>query len=99
MEQATNGVVETTRLADGAGQALGEIESVSEQLSDLIVGIAKDALRQSENASEVSGSMAKIQETTTLTSSGTRQTAESIGKLSDLARELQASVAGFKLPA
>ena len=99
MEQATNGVVETTRLADGAGQALGEIESVSEQLSDLIVGIAKDALHQSENASEVSGSMAKIQETTTLTSSGTRQTAESIGKLSDLARELQASVAGFKLPA
>jgi twitching motility protein PilJ len=43
--------------------------------------------------------MAKIQETTTMTSSGSRQTAEAIGKLSDLARELQASVAGFKLPA
>ncbi len=99
MEQATNGVVETTRLADAAGQALGEIESVSEQLSGLIVRIAKDALDQSQNASQVSGSMAKIQETTTLTSSGTRQTADSIGKLSDLARELQESVAGFKLPA
>ncbi len=98
MEQATNGVVETTRLADAAGQALGEIESVSEQLSDLIVSIARDAHDQSETATDVSGSMAKIQETATLTSSGTRQTAESIGKLSDLARELQASVAGFKLP-
>src|SRR3989338_3323557 len=99
MEQATNGVVETTRLADAAGQALGEIESVSEQLSDLILSIPRDAHRQSETATDVSGSMAKIQETTTLTSSGSRQTAESIGKLSDLARELQASVAGFKLPA
>ncbi len=98
MEQATNGVVQATRLADAAGQALGEIESVSEQLSGLIVSIARDAGRQSQTATEVSGSMAKIQETTTLTSAGSRQTAESIGKLSDLARELQASVSGFKLP-
>ena len=78
---------------------MGEIESVSEQLADLIQEIARDALTQSEAATAVSGSMAEISETTTLTSSGTRQTAESIGKLSDLARELQASVAGFKLPA
>ncbi len=99
MEETTNGVVEATRLADTAGQSLGEIESVSEQLADLIQEIARDALTQSETATAVSGSMAEISETTTLTSSGTRQTAESIGKLSDLARELQASVAGFKLPA
>ncbi|MEE8389108.1 MAG: methyl-accepting chemotaxis protein [Acidiferrobacterales bacterium] len=99
MEQATNGVVQATRLADAAGQALGEIESVNEQLSSLIVDIANDARTSSESATVVSGSMAQIQETTTLTSSGTRQTAESIGRLSDLARELQASVAGFKLPA
>ena len=72
---------------------------MSEQLSDLIVRIAQDAMSQSQVATAVSGSMAQISETTTLTSSGTRQTAESIGKLSDLARELQASVARFKLPA
>ncbi|GMR19817.1 MAG: chemotaxis chemoreceptor PilJ [Gammaproteobacteria bacterium] len=99
MEEATNGVVSATRLADAAGQALGEIESVSEQLSELIVGISRDAHEQSGNASVMSTSMDQIQETTNLTSSGTRQTADSIGKLSDLARELQASVAGFKLPA
>ena len=99
MEQATNGVVEATRLADAAGQALGEIQSVSEQLSNLIVNISRDAHRQSESATDISHTMAKIQEATTLTSTGTRQTAESISKLSDLARELQASVAGFKLPA
>jgi twitching motility protein PilJ len=99
MEQATKGVVEGTRLADAAGQALGEIESVSEQLSELIVGIARNAYQQSETATAVSLNMGQIQEATTMTSTGTRQTAESIGKLSDLARELQASVAGFKLPA
>lgn len=98
MEQATNGVVQATRLADAAGQALGEIESVSEQLSGLIVTMSRDAQQQYESATVVSSSMAKIQETTNLTSSGTRQTADSIGKLSDLARELQASVSGFKLP-
>ncbi len=99
MEQATNGVVEATRLADAAGQALGEIQSVSEQLSNLIVNISRDAHRQSESATDISQTMTKIQEATTITSTGTRQTAESISKLSDLARELQASVAGFKLPA
>ena len=99
MEQTTKGVVEGTRLADAAGQALGEIESVSEQLSALIVKIARVAHQQSENATAVSQNMGQIQEATTLTSTGTRQTAESIGKLSELARELQASVAGFKLPA
>lgn len=99
MEQATNGVVGATRLADAAGQSLGEIESVSRQLSDLISDISRDAYRQSEAATDVSGNMAQIQEATTMTSNGTRETAESIGKLSDLARELQASVAGFKLPA
>src|SRR5712692_1298844 len=99
MEKATVGVVEGTRLADAAGQALSEIESVSEQLSALIVNIAQDAYQQSERATSVSANMGEIQEVTTLTSAGTRQTAESIVKLSELARELQASVAGFKLPA
>ncbi len=99
IEKATNGVVEGTRLADAAGQALGQIESVSEQLSGLIVRIAKDAHTQSETATTVSSSMGEIQEATALTSAGTQQTAESIAKLSDLVGELQASVAGFKLPA
>ena len=72
---------------------------MSEQLSGLIVKIARVAHQQSENATAVSQNMGQIQEATTLTSTGTRQTAESIGKLSELARELQASVAGFKLPA
>lgn len=99
MEKATHGVVEGTRLADAAGQALGQIESVSEQLSSLIVNIARDAHTQSETATMVSKNMGQIQEITNMTSSGTRQAAEAISQLADLARELQTSVAYFKLPA
>ena len=99
MEQATQGVVDGTRLADAAGQALGEIESVSQQLSDLIGGMAEAAQRQSQAATEVSGHMNSIRNVTSETSRDAQTTAESIGKLSSLAHELQDSVAGFKLPA
>ncbi|MGA8260821.1 MAG: methyl-accepting chemotaxis protein [Arenicellales bacterium] len=99
MEHATQGVVDGTRLADSAGQALGEIESVSEELSRLITGMAESAERQSEEATSVSSRMTSIRDVTNQTSQGARTTAQSIGKLSELARELQDSVSGFKLPA
>ena len=99
MERATQGVVDGTRLADAAGQALGEIESVSEQLSNLISGMAETAQEQSEAATDVSSQMTQIRDVTNATSRDARQTAESIGKLTNLARELSESVAGFKIPA
>ncbi len=99
MEHATQGVVDGTRLADSAGQALGEIESVSEELSRLITGMADTAERQSEEATTVSDRMTSIRDVTHKTSQGAQATAQSIGKLSELARELQDSVSGFKLPA
>jgi len=99
MEHATQGVVDGTRLADSAGQALGEIESVSEELSRLISGMAETAQRQSEEATTVSSRMTSIRDVTNQTSQGAQTTAQSIGKLSELARELQESVSGFKLPA
>ncbi len=98
MEQATEGVVEGTRLADSAGQALGEIESVSEDLSRLISSMAEAAQNQSRSATGVSQQMTTIREVTTSASSEARNTADSIGDLTDLARELQESVAGFKIP-
>lgn len=99
MENATQGVVEGTRLADSAGQSLNEIESVSEQLSSLIAEMADAAERQSQAATSVSDRMSSIRDVTSETSEGAQKTAQSIGKLSDLARELEDSVAGFKLPA
>jgi twitching motility protein PilJ len=99
MEQTTAEVVNGARLAEDAGEALGEIEKVSHDLADLIQNISEAARQQSAAATNISGTMNVIQEITTQTSAGTSQTAESIGHLADLAAELRRSVADFKLPA
>jgi len=98
MEQSTAGVVSGAQLAQDAGQALEQIESVSEHLADLIRNISESASQQANAASNISDTMNVIQEITTQTSAGTNETAASIGNLAELANELRRSVAGFKLP-
>jgi len=98
MEQSTAGVVSGAQLAQDAGQALEQIESVSEHLADLIRNISDSASQQANAASNISDTMNVIQEITTQTSAGTNETAASIGNLAELANELRRSVAGFKLP-
>ena len=98
MEKSTSGVVNGTRLAEDAGGALEEIESVSEQLAGLIQTISGAARQQAAAAAEISKTMSGIQDVTTQTAAGTERTAQSIGNLARLAQDLDKSVAGFKLP-
>ncbi|NOX75014.1 MAG: chemotaxis protein [Gammaproteobacteria bacterium] len=98
MEQSTSQVVSGAKLALNAGEALGEIESVSTHLADLTQSISDSAQQQAAAASSISESMNVIQEVTTQTSAGTNETSASIGNLADLSNELRKSVAGFKLP-
>ena len=98
MEKSTSGVVNGTRLAEDAGGALEEIESVSEQLAGLIQTISGSARQQAAAAAEISKTMSGIQDVTTQTAAGTERTAQSIGNLARLAQDLDKSVAGFKLP-
>jgi twitching motility protein PilJ len=98
MEKSTSGVVNGAQIAEDAGQALEEIESVSEQLAGLIQNISGSARQQAEAATKLATSMNSIQEMTTQASAGTEQTSRSIGNLSRLAQDLDTSVAGFKLP-
>jgi twitching motility protein PilJ len=98
MEQSTSNVVSGARLAEDAGEALSEIEAVSNQLAGLIQTISQAAGQQAVAASNISNTMNVIQEITMQTSEGTNETATSIGNLTDLANELRKSVAGFKLP-
>lgn len=99
METTTSQVVTGAKLAEDAGEALGEIEKVSHDLADLIQNISEAARQQSAAATNISGTMNVIQEITTQTSTGSSQTADSIGNLANLAAELRKSVADFKLPA
>jgi twitching motility protein PilJ len=98
MEQSTANVVQGAKTAEEAGSALGEIERVNTELADLILGISDVAKQQASAAANISDTMNVIQEITTQTSAGTNETATSIGNLAELAKELQTSVAGFKLP-
>ncbi|MDX1588399.1 MAG: methyl-accepting chemotaxis protein [Oleiphilaceae bacterium] len=98
MEHTTAEVVRGARLAQDAGVALEEIESVSTNLAELIQNISNAARQQSSSASHISNTMNVIQEITSQTSSGTSTTAESIGNLAEMASQLRESVAGFKLP-
>lgn len=99
MEQTTAEVVAGARLAEDAGTALGEIEKVSSELSNLIQNISAAAQQQSTAASNITHTMNTIQQITSQTSQGANQTAASIGNLAQLAADLRRSVADFKLPA
>lgn len=98
MEQTTAEVVQGTRLAQDAGVALGEIESVSKSLAEIIENISDAARQQSASAGRISDTMKSIQEITSQTSDGTRKTAEAVGNLSKMTNELRSSVTSFKLP-
>jgi twitching motility protein PilJ len=99
MEMSTAGVVNGAAMAEDAGEALKEIESVNTELSHLIKGISDSTQQQSNLALSVSDSMNVIQEITLQTSEGTEETSTSLAALNELSGELGRSVSGFKLPA
>ena len=97
MENSTQNVVEGTKLSDAAGQALTEISMVSTNLAGLIENISGNTQAQATIATTVAGRMQEILKITERTTTGTQQTASSVGELADLAVELKGSVAGFKV--
>lgn len=98
MEQTTSEVVRGAHLAKDAGVALDEVQSVSRSLADLIQNISDAARQQAASAGHISNTMNIIQDITTQTTTGTINTAKSVGDLANMAVELRGSVAGFKLP-
>jgi twitching motility protein PilJ len=99
MERSTQGVVQGTKTADEAEQALREIGTVSRELAELIESISQATREQAASASKVATNMKVILGITQLTTDGTKQTATSAAKLTALADGLKSSVAGFKLAA
>ncbi|CAK0758927.1 Protein PilJ [Gammaproteobacteria bacterium] len=98
MQETIANVSRGAKTAEKAGKSLSEIEGVSGQLAELIQKISQAAQAQVRSAVHISETMNIIQEITTQTSTGTQDTAASIGHLADLSNELRRSVAGFTLP-
>ncbi len=97
MENATRDVVDGARLSETAGQELAEIERVSAETAALIDRISVSTEVQAKAATQVAEKMKNILAITDRTTTGTQQTAVSIGELADLAIELKGSVSGFKV--
>ena len=97
MERSTANVVQGTKTADEADQALREIGSVSNQLADLIRSISTSTQQQSASATRVAANMKVILGITQLTTEGTKKTAGAASRLTTLADGLKSSVSGFKL--
>lgn len=97
MESSTKQVVNGSRLASNAGEALREIESASVSVANYVSMIASESKQQSKNAELVSGEMHKIARISVETAEGAKDTATSIAGVSNLSSELQASVQRFKL--
>ncbi len=98
MEESTQEVVKGSELANQAGQALTEIESVSNRLAELSQSISSAATQQAQGSEAVAQSMNDIAEVTQQTAVGTKEAALSINNLTVLADDLRGSVSAFKLP-
>ncbi|MEO5882807.1 MAG: methyl-accepting chemotaxis protein [Caldimonas sp.] len=97
MERSTQGVVEGTRLSDAAGTALGEIDKVTRQLTELVTSISAQSLSEAQSANVVAANIQHIFAVTEQTGEGTRSTAQMVRELSRTAEELNQSVARFKI--
>ncbi len=98
MEQSTANVVKGARLTENAGGALDRIEQVSMNLAQRILEISDATREQARESVHITETMDVIQEITAKTSEGSGKASSSIGELSDMIKEMQSSVAGFKLP-
>jgi twitching motility protein PilJ len=98
MERSTTDVVGGALLAENAGAALDEIESVSNQIANLVQNISRTARDQATAAGDITRNMNVLREVSAQTAEATGATSASIGKLAELATQLRNSAAGFRLP-
>ncbi|MCU1289393.1 MAG: methyl-accepting chemotaxis sensory transducer [Acidobacteria bacterium] len=98
MEETIHEVVVGSTLADKAGQALIEIEQVSQRLAELLQSISESAKQQAKSSEDISSAMENISKITEQVQTGTKSAADSVKILVKLSEELRGSVAPFKLP-
>src|SRR5262245_38909517 len=99
MEDTTREVINRSNIANEAGVALSEIQTVSNRLAELIQAISDAAQQQARGSEQVAKSMNEMSSVTRNTAASTKQTAAAINSLSLLVDNLNATVTRFKLPA
>ncbi|MEM7454045.1 MAG: methyl-accepting chemotaxis protein [Planctomycetota bacterium] len=97
MEESTREVVSGSQLASQAGEKLFEINSVSNQLVELIQTSSTHARQQADTATKVAGSMSEISQATKHSAERSRQSTLAVGQLADMVARLRDSVTQFKV--
>ncbi|HKX28880.1 MAG TPA: methyl-accepting chemotaxis protein [Blastocatellia bacterium] len=98
MDSTAREVVSGTKLAHQAEHSLGEIETVSRRLAELIQLISLTSIEHARGSEAISRFMAEIAASTQQTASGVMQSAATVKNLAELASDLRTSVASFRLP-
>jgi methyl-accepting chemotaxis protein len=97
MDEATREVVDGSALADQAGRALAEIESVSDQLAAIVGSISEAAGDQARQTTELARSIGEISVVTNQNALGATESADEMGALVRSADRLRESVSAFRL--
>ena len=98
MEDTTQEVIKGSEFSQEAGKSLSQIESVSNQLAELIQSISTASKQQARGSESIAESMGEISNITQQSAAGTRQAAVSIRTLAEMADNLRDSVQRFRLP-
>jgi twitching motility protein PilJ len=99
MDESISKVVQGSRLADGAHEKLQQIETVSNQLADLIEAITQAATKQVQVSESVVESMVSVGGVSNETSKTSQETADLMKLLNATASKLRAAVEVFKIEA
>ena len=97
MEAGTEQVVEGTRLVNETRQSLNNITAASAQIGALVEAIASAAVVQSQTSESVTQTMSGVAAISNQTSNEATQVSASFKELLEVAQELQASAAQFKV--
>ena len=97
MEEATREVVDGSAMADRAGNALQEIQSVAQHLAELVESISVASEQQAEKSSSLAKSISEISVVTNQNALGASESAEEIGVLVGRTERLRESVSAFRL--
>jgi len=97
MEQGTQEVESGYRVTLQAGESLKAIAEVSRRSADLAASISEATQQQVRGAENVTQAMQAIQEVTGRTEKGVLEARRTVDELAQLAEELTASLARFKL--
>ncbi|MFK7897373.1 MAG: methyl-accepting chemotaxis protein [Myxococcota bacterium] len=99
VEESTREIVDGSRLANEAGNTLAEIEGVSQELGQLLQGIADQATKQATESEQIVQTMEELSSISSATATQTRGAADDVDQLAGRSDELRESVSTFQLPA